>query len=93
MYIHLHVYYQLFSSDFNKTNFHHRFSNKKQNHTSSQSVQLEPSCTMQTKRQTDGRTYTMKLIVASGNFAYAPEYKYSFSGSKSSVEKCFVCVE
>jgi len=37
------------------------------------SVQWEPSCSMRTDGQTDGRTDMMKLIVAFRNFENAPK--------------------
>ena len=37
------------------------------------SMEWEPSCSMHTDGQTDGRTDTMKLIVAFHNFENAPK--------------------
>ena len=41
------------------------------------SVQWQPSCTMQTDSQTNGRMDTMKLILAFHNFSNAPKNQVS----------------
>jgi hypothetical protein len=73
MYIHLHVKFPLFLSDFNKNLiFATHIGQVLSYQISWKSIQWEPSCSMQMDGQTDGRTEghtdMMKLIVTYHNF-------------------------
>ena len=82
MYILFNVKYQLFLSYFSQTRISSTYFQKKkkfQCYISLKFVTLEPSCSMRTVRQTDGRTGVTKLTVSFRNSANSSENNAFYS--------------